>query len=173
MNTTLGLRKFLDDNPQGIATIFGDRQRTWAEIGERVQRFAGALHGLGVKHGDRVAVMSQNNDKYFEVYLAVAWAGAVIVPLNVRWSQAENEDALRDCRASLLLADDAFAAMAQALSQTIGDLPLVYMGEQSAPEGFADYERLIADAAPVDDAMRQGTDLAGIFYTGGTTGRSQ
>jgi len=173
MNTTLGLRKFLDDNPQGIATIFGDRQRTWAEIGDRVQRFAGALHGLGVKHDDRVAVMSQNNDKYFEIYLAVAWAGAVVVPLNVRWSQAENEDALRDCRASLLLADDAFAAMAQALSQTIGDLPLVYMGEQSAPEEFADYERLIADAAPVDDAMRQGTDLAGIFYTGGTTGRSK
>ncbi|GHE61002.1 fatty-acid--CoA ligase [Camelimonas fluminis] len=173
MNTTLGLRKFLDDNPQGIATIFGDRQRTWAEIGDRVQRFAGALHGLGVKHDDRVAVMSQNNDKYFEIYLAVAWAGAVVVPLNVRWSQAENEDALRDCRASLLLADDAFAVMAQSLSAAIGNLPLVYMGEQSAPEGFADYEQLIANATPVDDAMRQGADLAGIFYTGGTTGRSK
>ena len=173
MNTTLGLRKFLDSKPQAIATIFGDRQRTWAEIGARVQRFAGALREMGVAHGDRVAVLSQNNDNYFEIYLAVAWAGAVIVPLNVRWSQAENEDALRDCRASVLVTDDVFAGMAATLAEAIGDLPLAYMGETLAPAGFADYERLIESATPVDDAMRQGADLAGIFYTGGTTGRSK
>ena len=38
-------------------------------------------------------------------YLATAWAGAVIVPLNIRWSPLENEDALRDCRAVVLIDD--------------------------------------------------------------------
>lgn len=173
MNTTLGLRKFLESNPDAIATIFGDRQRTWADIGARVQRLAGALQDLGVKRDDRVAVMAQNSDKYLEIYLAVAWAGAVIVPLNIRWSLAENVDAVRDCRASLLLTDDAFAAMAQALAEQIADLPLIYIGENATPAGFMDYEALITGASPVEDAMLQGPDLAGIFYTGGTTGRSK
>lgn len=89
MNTTLGLRRIIELKPDGVATIFGDRQRTWRETAARVQRLASALRALGVKEGEPVAVLAQNSDRYFETYLAVAWAGAVIVPLNVRWSAAE------------------------------------------------------------------------------------
>ena len=74
-------------------------QQDLAEVGERVARLAGALQDLGVGRGDRVAVLMLNQDRYLELYLAIAWAGAVIVPLNIRWSALENEDALRDCRA--------------------------------------------------------------------------
>ncbi len=173
MNVTHGLRRALQINPHGLATVFKDRRRNWAEIGDRVARFASALQTLGIGAGDRVAVLMLNSDRYLELYLATAWAGAVIVPLNIRWSPLENEEALRDCRAKALVVDTAFAATAAALANALPDLTLVFADDTDPPAGMQDYEALIARAAPVQDAMRKGSDLAGIFYTGGTTGRSK
>ena len=67
--------------------------------------------------GDRVAVLSLNSDRYLELYLAAGWSGTVIVPLNIRWSPLENEDAMRDCRAGILFVDKAFAAVGAALAK--------------------------------------------------------
>jgi len=173
MNITQGLRRARQINPGGLATICSGRRRTWGEIADRVARLAGALQGLGIGAGDRVAVLSLNSDRYLELYLATGWAGGVIVPLNIRWSAVENEDALRDCRAGVLVVDKAFAAVGAALAQAIPDLRLVYADDGDTPAGMENYETLIAHSAPVADAMRDGADLAGIFYTGGTTGRSK
>ena len=82
MGITHGLRRSLQIYAGGIATIDGVRRRTWQEVGERVARAAGALRGMGVSNGDRVAILALNSDRYFELYLAIAWAGAVVVPLN-------------------------------------------------------------------------------------------
>jgi long-chain acyl-CoA synthetase len=172
MNITQGLRRVLQTNPQGIATIDGDRRRNWREVGDRVARLAGALQQLGVGHGDRVAVLMLNSDRYLELYLGIAWAGAVIVPTNVRWSQAEIADSLLDCRASALVVDTAFAAMGVDLAKAV-PLTLIHADDAAGPAEAHDYERLLRESEPVVDAMRTRDDLAGIFYTGGTTGRSK
>ncbi|MCO5130314.1 MAG: long-chain fatty acid--CoA ligase [Xanthobacteraceae bacterium] len=173
MNVTHGLRRALQINPHGLATVFKDRRRNWGDIGDRVARFASALRTLGVDAGERIAVLMLNSDRYLELYLATAWAGAVIVPLNIRWSPLENEDALRDCRAKVLVVDAAFAATADALAKALPGLTLVFADDGDPPAGMQGYEALIATSAPVPDAMRAGSDLSGIFYTGGTTGRSK
>jgi long-chain acyl-CoA synthetase len=173
MNVTHGLRRVLQINPRGVSTICGERRRNWRETGERVARLASGLRGLGGAPGERIAILSLNSDRYLEVYLATAWAGAVVVPLNIRWSAAENEDALRDCRAKILLFDKTFAPIARALAAALPDLVLVYADDGEPPERALAYEELLARSAPIPDAMRQGADLAGVFYTGGTTGRSK
>jgi long-chain acyl-CoA synthetase len=173
MNVTRGLRRMLQINAGGIVMKFGDRQRTWTEVGDRVARFAGALHAMGVGGGDRVAVLMLNQDRYLEIYLAVAWAGAVVVPLNIRWSAAENEDVLRDCRPHVLIVDAAFSEAGGKLAKSIATLRLIHADDDATPAGMADYEALIEAATPVPDASRASGDLAGIFYTGGTTGRSK
>jgi len=173
MNITHGLRRALQVNAGGLATVYGDRRRSWREIGDRVARLAGGLRSLGVAAGDRAAVLSLNSDRYLEIYLACAWAGAVIVPLNIRWTPAENQDVLQDCRPVMLIIDKAFAATGAALAEAIAGLRLVYADDDAAPAGMQGYEELIAHSPPVEDAMRASDDLAGIFYTGGTTGRSK
>jgi long-chain acyl-CoA synthetase len=173
MNVTHGLRRALQINRGGVATIFGDRRRTWTETGDRVARFAGALRAMGISAGDRVAVLMLNQDRYLEVYLAVAWAGAVIVPVNTRWSPAEIEDSLRDCRPMVLVVDNAFAELGGKIARSMGTLRLVHADDGTTPSGTASYEGLLETASPVPDAMRGTNDLAGIFYTGGTTGRSK
>ena len=172
MNITQGLRRALQVNPEGTATIDGERRRCWREVGDRVARLAGALQRLGIGAGDRVAVLMLNSDRYLELYLGIAWAGAVVVPTNVRWSQAEIADSLLDCRASALVVDSAFAAMGVDLA-TAMPLALIHADDAAGPAGAHDYEQLIRDSEPVADAMRGRDDLAGIFYTGGTTGRSK
>ncbi|RED41916.1 long-chain acyl-CoA synthetase [Rhodopseudomonas thermotolerans] len=107
------------------------------------------------------------------MYLAAGWCGGVIVPLNIRWSALENEDALKDCRAVALVVDKAFAATGAVLAQAIPSLTLIYADDGEVPAGMQGYEDLIAAHAPIPDAMRKAEDLAGIFYTGGTTGRSK
>ena len=173
MNITHGLRRALQINPDGIATVFGDRRRNWREIGERVSRLAAGLRSLGANPGDRVAILSLNSDRYLELYLATAWAGTIIVPLNIRWSPLENEDAMRDCRANVLIVDKAFASTGTALAKAIPGLRLVYADDGGVPAGMEDFEALLLRSEPMPDAMRTSADLAGIFYTGGTTGRSK
>jgi long-chain acyl-CoA synthetase len=175
MSTTFGLHRALQFGRDGIATLYEDRQRTWAEVADRVARLAGALQRLDIGRGDRVAILMLNQDRYFELYLAIAWAGAVVVPLNIRWSAAENQDCLGDCRPKLLFVDAAFAAMGAELAKTRANLGVVYADDapQARPVGALDYEMLIAEAAPIPDVEAPETDLAGIFYTGGTTGRSK
>ena len=85
MSTTYGLHRALLLNRDGIALSFENRQRTWAEVGDRVARLAGALKKLGVAKGERVAVLMLNQDRYLELYQAIAWAGAVA------WNRYDND----------------------------------------------------------------------------------
>jgi long-chain acyl-CoA synthetase len=175
MSTTFGLHRAVLFNRNGVATLFEDRKRTWVEVSERVARLAGALRELGVGHGDRLAILMLNQDRYFELYLAIGWAGAVVVPLNIRWTAQENLDCLTDCRPKLLFVDAAFAKIGAGIVKTLATTALVYADDapDARPESALDYEKLVADAAPIPDVGAAEADLAGIFYTGGTTGRSK
>src|SRR5271155_418081 len=175
MSTTFGLHRAVLFDRKGVATLFEDRTRTWAEVADRVARLTSALESLGVGKGDRVAILMLNQDRYLELYLAIAWAGAVVAPLNIRWTATENQDCLTDCRPKLLFVDAAFAKMGEAIAKALGGLAFVYADDllQTRPEDAHDYEALVAGAKPVPDVEAAETDLAGIFYTGGTTGRSK
>ena len=154
-----------------IATVHGNRQRTWAEIKERVARFASGLHSLGIDTGDRIAILSLNSDRYFEYYFGVPWAGACVVPLNIRWSPKENAYSIKDAGVRILLVDDAFASMIPALLQEDIKLEhIIYIGDNETPKGMINYEALISKNEIIEDTFRNNDDLAGIFYTGGTTG---
>ena len=89
MQITQGLRRAIQVNADGIATIFGNRRHTYRQFVERVGRLAGALAKLGVARGDRVAALALNSDRYLEYFFACWTMGAVAVPINTRWSPRE------------------------------------------------------------------------------------
>jgi long-chain acyl-CoA synthetase len=139
----------------------GAVELTYAETWDRCRRLAGALRGLGLEQGDRVGIVSPNCHRYLEVYQAVPGAGMVLVPLNQRHTDAELRYALEDAGAKALFA-----------GRPTADLPpcvrhVIHLG--------AGYEELLAGAAPADrlgDGLVE-DDLAGLFYTGGTTGAAK
>jgi len=171
MYMTQGLHRSLQTDPQGIATIYKDRVRTYEEHVDRIARFAAALQGLGVQAGDRVAMLSMNSDRYAEYLLAVPWAGAAVNPVNIRWSPAEIAYSMNDSETHVLLIDDAFLPMVPILREKAPVLTtFIHCGDGPTPEGLLSYEALVAENEPVADAYRSGDDLAGVYYTGGTTG---
>ena len=174
MYITQGLHRSLLETPDRIATICGDRQRTFAELGDRIARLADALHTLGVAGGDRVAILSLNSDRYLEYLFGVPWADAVLNPINTRWSAQEVAYCLNDSDSRVLLVDDALAPHVPALREQCPQLrTVIHVGDGPVPDGMLAYEDLLAAATPIPDIRRGGDSLAGLFYTGGTTGFSK
>ena len=157
-----------------IATRFRGRERTWHAMQDRVARLAAGLHSLGLGEGDRAAVLALNSDRYLEFYFGVAWAGAVFVPLNNRLAPAEFVHWLNDSGSQVLFVDDAYLAAVDEIRgrlQTVRHF--VYMGDGELPDGCIAYEKMLNEHAPAAPSRRGGDDMAGLFYTGGTTGKSK
>lgn len=171
MNLTQMLNSAASATPGATSTRFGDRARTWGETRERVARMASALKSMGVGAGDRVAILALNSDRYTEYYFAVWWAGAVVVPMNVRWSATENAYSLRDSGAKVLFVDAAFAPMVPAIRAEVDSVgSLVFLDDGDVPPDMLGFEALIQSNDSCEDAGTGGEDLAGLYYTGGTTG---
>ena len=171
MNLTQLIHRNVRQRPQQPAVCYQGRSWCYAELGDRVARFAAALKKVGVGTDDRVALMAMNSSRYLEVLFAVPWAGGVFNLVNTRWSVAEVAYSLQDSGARVLIVDDAFAPMVAALREAVPQLEqIIFAGEGECPEGLLCYEALVAEADPVADTYRGGDDLAGISYTGGTTG---
>lgn len=171
MYITQGLHRAIRQSPGKTAFVCADRCFSFAALGDRVARLAGGLHALGMKPDDRIALLSMNSDRYFEAMLGVWWGGGAINPCNIRWSASEIIYALKDSGSTMLFVDETFKPMVTDILAECDCLThVIYFGDGAPGPGQLDYQRLIADAVPVPDAVRRGDDLAGLFYTGGTTG---
>ena len=88
-----------------------------------------------------------------------------------RWSVHEIAYSLRDCDSRVLIVDDQFLPLVDAIREQAPCVTtVIHAGEGAAPAGVHAWEDLIAATLPAVDAMRGGQDLAAILYTGGTTG---
>jgi long-chain acyl-CoA synthetase len=141
------------------AVVSGERRLSYAELGSRCRRLAGALRRLGLAPGDRVGVIGLNSHRYLELYLGVPAAGFVLAPVNSRLAPAEMRAILEDAGVSVLFADGAYPGAA-AVERVV-----------TMPDG---YEDLIAgaDEAPLGEGTAE-DDLAVLFYTSGTTGAAK
>ncbi len=171
MYLTQGLQRSLQQTPDQVVTVFGERRRTFREFGDRVARLASALRNLGMADGDRVSMLALNSDRYLEYMLATWWGGGVLNPVNTRWAVPEIVYSLDDCDTGILFVDDYFLPMVEGICASAKRTPqVIYAGEREAPAGMLSWEQLITTAAPIEDAGRGGHDLACVMYTGGTTG---
>jgi len=153
------LRRALQVAPNKIGVIDGERQFSFSELHDRCARLAGGLYALGLRKGDRVAILAANSHVYLETYLAVPASGLVVVPLNTRHTPLELRYALEDSATKILITDRDAGELADCVERVLR---------------IDDYEALLAGASAI--ALGSGvteTDLAGLFYTGGTTGKSK
>ncbi|HET7038187.1 MAG TPA: long-chain-fatty-acid--CoA ligase [Thermomicrobiaceae bacterium] len=159
--------------PEKMAAIDGEWRLTYGQFAERVDRLANALIGLGLAPGERVGVLMLNSFRYLELYYAVSLAGGVIVPLNTRLAIPELSFMLDDCGARLLVAGPEFSDAARRIQAECPSLQaLILADDGDAPAGMHAYEHLLAAAGPArPEIAKHDSDAAGIFYTGGTTGR--
>jgi len=144
------------------------------EFQQRIARLAGGLQNLGLRDADRVACLALNSDRYLEFVFGVAWSGAVFVPINIRLAAAEILYWLNDSGSTVLFVDASFVPVIAEIRPQLETVEyFIYMSDDNPPQGFRSFEDLVTNHAPIDATERGGDDLAAIYYTGGTTGRSK
>ena len=174
VNLCRTLERAADQFGDSIAVADSGERFTYRELERRVAAFDCGLRGLGVEDGDVVAIMMLNSHEHLELWFALPRGGFVINDLNIRLAPAELEFILADSGAVALVVDDAFADAGSTLAAACDSARLlIHAGAGPAPEGAIAYEAVIAAGAEAIEPARSlaPTALAGIFYTGGTTGR--
>lgn len=162
----------LTPNARALHDVPNDRRVTWATLDERVRRAANGLRRLGLRRGDRVAVLSRNCVEYQELYFAAGRAGLVLQPLNWRLSTSELARLVADAAPSAVVSSDEWA---REIAQLQRDCDVPKWLEFGA-DGNGTYEDLLAsssDDEPEGSSSVVGNDPFFILYTGGTTGRSK
>ena len=96
------------------------RRFTYAQFDERIDRLATHLAGLGVKKGERVAVLAVNSTDILETQFACFRLGAIFTPLNIRLTVHELAFIVSDAAPRVLAHDGDFASMAEELKKQCG-----------------------------------------------------
>jgi fatty-acyl-CoA synthase len=152
--------------------VSGDRQFTYAELGQRAERLATGLQKLGIAAGDRVAYLSYNNHQLLEGYFGVLQARAILMPLNIRLSEPELATILRHSGAKLTIFDDDFADTVQGLRRCCPDVHHWVALREKTAEADLTYEEILDQGCPqrADIFSCDEMAIAELFYTSGSTG---
>lgn len=160
--------------PSREAVVFEGRSWTYAQVYDRARRLAGALAGLGVAKGDRIALWTSNRPEFVEIFFGVPQLGAIVSPLDYWWNLEEALGALGQIRPRVLIVGPAQARML-ANSPAVRDAGIEYVFCLDDPMdgNLASYQDLIG-AAPLGEPVPVTSgDPALILFTSGSTGRSK
>ncbi|MEP6624587.1 MAG: AMP-binding protein [Acidimicrobiia bacterium] len=143
--------------PEAPALVVGEATWTFGELDAAARDLAHALHGLGVRRGDKVGVLVPNSAEFFMATHACGRLGAIVVPINIHFKADE---------AGWLVSDSGATAV------------VVARDLQAALEGVSDVPRLVVeDGWPQDQPEIDAAEVIGdgwpttMAYTSGTTGR--
>jgi acyl-CoA synthetase (AMP-forming)/AMP-acid ligase II len=147
------------------------RELTWREFDERANSFANLLRAKGVQKGDKVAILLMNCIDWLPIYFGVLKAGAVVAPLNFRYTAAEISHCVNIADASVLVFGPEFT---ERLGQVRGELPgvreFIFVG-MDRPAYAASFEGLIGEfPASKPEVALAADDNAAVYYSSGTTG---
>jgi fatty-acyl-CoA synthase len=150
-----------------------ERVLTYRQWNDRACRLANALAGLGLSKGGRVAILAYNRVEWAEIYVGLAKAGLVAVPINFRLTAPEAQFICEDCEVAAIIAEDALAAlidqMRPALALESGRF--IHFGTDGAPAGWQAYEDLISRASAAEPLITVAPEEPWcLMYTSGTTG---
>jgi acyl-CoA synthetase (AMP-forming)/AMP-acid ligase II len=155
--------------PDQEILVFENERRTYGELWERTQRLAAALAGLGVRRGDRVAVLQTNSALYVEAYFAAAALGAVFIPLNYRAKLPELEHMLGAADTKVVFAGERYFDTVRSL---LPKLPTIRtcVTMESPRDGYPHAENLLRDCThEFAESEIDEEDTTILMYTSGTT----
>ena len=143
--------------PDELAIKYSDVETTWRQLDARTSDLAAGLAGKGIGKGDRIGLLLTNCMEWIELTMAAWKLGALIVPINTRFTPAEVKFVVANAGAKLLFTNDGLVAS----TTTVKGCEVIRV-EAIAPL-YADGSKIVtADTAPDDAAF--------ICYTSGTTG---
>jgi acyl-CoA synthetase (AMP-forming)/AMP-acid ligase II len=155
-------------NPDGEALICGAERMTWREVAEKSAQVAAGFKEIGLKPGDRIALLLGNRIEFVLALYGAAYLGLVSVLLSTRLQKPELAYMLTDCGAKMLIHEDELTERVPDPVDLPDLLHRVSIGPTAGALAFAD---LIATDISLAPAVVGEEDTAMILYTSGTTGK--
>jgi len=159
--------------PHKIGAKDLNKAYTFKEWNERSCRLANGLADLGLKKGDRFAVLAYNCVEWMEIYTAAAKGGFVCVPIMFRLSALEMEYIVNHCEAKAFVVQEQWVEHTNAMKKNLHTVETYLCFGVGSPkfEGYRTYEEVLAKASPEEPPTAvDSEDPWVIMYTGGTTG---
>jgi long-chain acyl-CoA synthetase len=157
--------------PEKPALVFRNRPIPYAELDEWVRRSSEGLRSLGVRRGDRVALLAGNVPEFIYGFIGSLSLGCVPVPLDVGLTPEELGYVLADCGARVVVAQIDFLPPVLAIRDRVPSIEhVLVVGPPPTPRGTQSFDGLLdrsSGARPALDADRD--DLAVLTYTAGST----
>lgn len=143
------------------------RTVTYGELDDNSARLASALHGLGLRPGDVIAMLSDNAAEAFEIYWSAVRSGLYITAVNWHLAPEEVAHILGDSGARVVIASSGVGELASQVAKLVPEVKHWY-AFGGAVEGYGSYTELLANAGPRLADQPRGTEM---LYSSGTTGR--
>ncbi|MDY6880977.1 MAG: long-chain-fatty-acid--CoA ligase [Thermodesulfobacteriota bacterium] len=166
--------------PKKVAIIYEDTPISYAELNDRMNRFAHFFLEKGLKKGDRISALLLNSPEFLEAYFAAAKLGLIFVPLNLRLVGPELKYQLNDCGSRLLVFHDAFLKNIESIRSAIEveEDKFIFLKSglpdaPDCPEWAVTYEEAVKTRPsdePRPDKPVDFDDPLAIMYTSGVTG---
>ena len=168
------LRSRREARPDREALRFERRSWTYAELDRGSDLLAALIAGLGVRKGDRVALIAQNSDLAIVLFLALAKSGAIFVPANPALTDADLQYILAHCEAKLIVAAATEVERIRAVAATLSSMPRVLDTDRlgATEDNVAGVMQAIGAlaSAPPPQIEVVASDPVVVIYTSGTTG---
>jgi len=155
--------------PNQTALIYGDTRLTYLELNSQVNRLANALMGMGVKKGDRVAVLADNCPEYVMVYFAVAKGGMIVMPISTTLDSDGIAYTINGSEANTVIFGEKYADLIHSMRSGLSTVRN-YIVIGKAP-GVASYQEIVSRHSSDEPLVTiNENDIAWLCYTSGTTG---
>jgi len=160
------------DRPQALALTFKDLEFSYADLQERIDRCASALHARGVKSGDAFGILTRNGPEFIIMFFALMRLGARAVPVNFLLKADEIAYIFRDAGAVGVLTQPAFLKNVRQAAKGLSKLRDVVVAGGRGEEALS-FEALLESAGPAAGVPRSADAeaVAMVIYTSGTTGK--
>ncbi|MFQ5558710.1 MAG: AMP-binding protein, partial [Acidimicrobiales bacterium] len=168
----VNLASILDDHPHGhTALVSGEDHVSYGRLRDDVAAARGALTGLGLDPGDRVAIVCGTNPRFVRAWFATIGAGFVAVPLNPQSPAPELQRELAAVGARAAIVGPAGIRAVDGIDRDLlPELRHVLVASGHSGEGSSDFDALVAESAPAPMVDRGDDDLAVLLFTSGTAG---
>lgn len=153
--------------PDREAAVVAENHWNWREFGSMMARVAGELDSLGLRKGDRLALLCENSAEFVITSHAASRLGAIVVPLNTRLAPPEVAYILSDSGSAMVAYGHGETELATRAGQLVDGVSLLSLGPSH------DHPDLLAgdNGEAIDEDRARESDDAYILYTSGTTGK--
>ncbi|MFY3792998.1 class I adenylate-forming enzyme family protein [Ureibacillus sp. MALMAid1270] len=166
MNSSNLLARNARKYPTNEAVICHGRRVTYKELDNQVNRLSNTLMNLGVEKGDRVLIFMPNVLEFVVSYFAILRIGAIVVPVNAKFTLTEVEYVVKHSEASAIIAHEAIFASVENISNIA-----IKIKTGAAKDNWLSYNELIVSGNNNEvECKLHEDDLSTILYTSGTTG---